>query len=105
MSEIKKKPVTIKFSETEYKLLREKASKSNLPLATYARERILFDIPQIEHQSFEFKVLKGLSYCVGLLATTANLKLSNDEISEIEEEASRVMKANGLDENMIKPNI
>ena len=102
MSEVKNRPLTIKFSESEYQLLQNQASVNGLPLATYARERILFDVPQIEHQSFEYKVLKGISYCVGMLSTVGNAKLSEEEIIEVDEEAARIMKANGLDLDMIK---
>ena len=102
MSEVKNIPITIKFSESEYQSLQNQASVNGLPLATYARERILFDVPQIEHQSFEFKVLKALSYCVGMLSTVGNSKLSEEEITEVDEEAARIMKANGLDLDMIK---
>lgn len=102
MSETKTKPLTIKFSQREYQLLQERASANNMPLSTYAREKILFDVPQIEHHSFEFKTLKGISYCVGILSTFCNLKLSEQEMEDAEKEAKRIMIANGLDENFIK---
>lgn len=102
MSEAKNKRVTIRFSEEEYYDLQKKASSNKMDLSTYARERVLFDVPKIEHQSFEYKVLKGISYCVGLLSTAASLKLSEEEMTEAEEEAVRIMKANGLDEDLIK---
>ena len=103
MSETKTKPLTVKFSQREYQLLQEKASANNMPLSTYARERILFDVPQIEHHSFEFKMLKGISYCVGFLSSFGNLKLSEQEMESVEKEAARIMIANGLDKDFIKP--
>ena len=102
MSEAKNKRITIRFSADEYYDLQKKASLNNMDLSTYARERVLFDVPKIEHQSFQYKVLKGVSYCVGILSTAASLKLSEEEMTEAEEEAVRIMKANGLDEDMIK---
>lgn len=105
MSEAKNKRITIRFSEEEYYDLQKKASSNKMDLSTYARERVLFDVPKIEHQSFEFKMLKGISYCVGLLSTAASFKLSEEEMTEAEEEAVRIMKANGLDENLIKSKV
>ena len=103
MSEAKTKLITIKLSQTEYQNLLQKASFSNMPLATYARERILFDVPQIQQQqqSFEFKMLKGISYCIGSLLAFNQLKLSDPEKQIVSEEILRVMKANGLDENLV----
>jgi hypothetical protein len=102
MSEAKTNRLTIKFSQKEYEELLQKASFSNMPLATYARERILFDVSQIQQQqSFEFKMLKGISYCVGSLLAFNQLKLSDPEKQIVSEEIMRVMKANGLDENLV----
>jgi len=101
MSEAKTKLITIKFSQTEYQNLLQKASLSNLPLATYARERVLFDTPKLEQQSFEFKMLKGISYCVGMLSAVSELKLSDEELDWAQEEIFRIMKINGINQDLL----
>ena len=105
MSEVKTKLISARVSQEEYDLIVEKASMNNMPLSKYIRERILFDIPQIEHQSFEFKALKGISYCAGILATAINLKLTPQEKETAEQEAIRIMITNGLDEKLIRTKI
>ncbi len=105
MSGAKTKHITIKFSEKEYDAVLQRASSNNMPLATYVRERIFFDIPQIEHQSFEFKMLKNVSYCVGSLMAFGKLKLSDEDRGFVADEIMRVMKSNGLDENLVRAKI
>lgn len=96
MSNIRNHRVTIRFSEEEYQKLIKKVTDNNMDIANYIRERILFDSDHIEDDSFEYKVLKGISYCVGAIATISDLKLNDKEKISIEEEVIRIMRSNGL---------
>ncbi len=104
MSNIKTKKITIRFSEEQYKDLLHQAKSSNMDLAFYIRERIFFDEPQIEQNSFEFKMLKSISYCVGVLKGMTDLKLNSEDKSAISDEILRIMMANGLKESQVKIN-
>ena len=47
----KTKSLTIKLSQEEYEVLQQKAKNNNMPLATYVRERIFYDVPHLEKHS------------------------------------------------------
>jgi len=101
MSDPKSRRITIRFSEDEYFDLQKKASMNSVDLSTYARERVLFDTPKLEQQSFEFKMLKGISYCVGMLSAVSELKLSDEELDWAQEEIFRIMKINGINQDLL----
>ncbi len=93
------KNLTIRVSVEEYDLIQQKAQASNLSPSSYLREIIFFDIPQIEHHSFEFKVLKALSYCVGSLKMIAEKEFTKEDINA---QAAQVMIKNGIDPEKAK---
>jgi len=96
-SQAKTKSVTVKLSQSEYQILLSRAAKNNMPPATYLRERSLFDENVFSKKnSFEHEALKALYYCVGAISTIVDLKLSDQEKSEVEAEAERIMKSKGL---------
>ena len=102
MTDNKTKKVTIRFSEEQYKDLLKQAKSSNMDLAFYIRERIFFDAPQIEQNSFEFKMLKSISYCVGALKGMMDLKLNTEDKATINDEILRIMIVNGLKESQVR---
>ncbi len=104
MSEARNKRLTIRFSDEEYESLMDKAKNNNMDFTTYVRERIFFDAPQIEQNSFEFKALKSISYLVGMVRGIADLKLSlsTTEKENIDKEITRIMTSNGLNESQVR---
>ncbi len=102
MTNSKNRRITIRFSEEQYKDLSKQAKSSNMDLALYIRERIFFDAPQIEQNSFEFKMLKSVSYCVGAIKAMMDLKLKNEDKKIINDEILRVMIVNGLKESQVR---
>ena len=65
------KNLTIRVSEEEYNFIQKKAQESRQSPSSYLREKIFFDIPQTEYNSFEYKVLRMLSYCTGISSAVA----------------------------------
>lgn len=104
MTNSKNRRITIRFSEEQYRELSKQAKDSNMDLAFYIREKIFFDAPQIEQNSFEFKMLKSVSYCVGAIRGMMNLKLalSANDKKIIDEEILKIMTANGLKESQVR---
>ena len=100
---IKNKILNIRLPEEDYLMLQDRAQVNNMSVAKYVRERIFYDIPQIEHNSFEFKTIKGISYCVGTLAALIRHNLPKPAQLEAEDEARRIMIKNGIDESSIQP--
>lgn len=92
----KDKKVTIRFSGEQYDELTTQAKANGMDLANYIRERVFFDAPQIEQNSFEFKMLKSVSYCVGAIRGMVDLKLSKADKKVVSDEVSRIMNYNGI---------
>lgn len=103
MNSPRNKNLSLKVSKEEYDLIEKKAKENNTSLSNYLRERVFYDVPNIEPYSFEFKMLKSISYCTGILAYLSKVQLSETDRIEAEKEAGRIMKSNGLDESYLKP--
>jgi len=88
----KTKYLSIRLSNEEYEILKQKAKNNHLGLATYAREKILFDIPHLEKHSFEYKTLKAVSYLVGAVSV-----MSADQKEEVKTAALKMMEKNGIE--------
>ncbi len=96
----KTKSLTIKLSQEEYEVLQQKAKNNNMPLATYVRERIFYDVPHLEKHSTEFKLLKTISYCAGILSKMADIKFESDKDKKsLQEEIDVFMVGNGVKES------
>ena len=100
----KTKRVTIKFSEEEYKILQNKSEENCMPVASYIREKIFFDAPIIKKHSFEFRVLKTLSFCAAVLVEVCKKFLSNKENEAVMDSFQKIAAENGLNPDEIKKN-
>ena len=99
----KNKKVTIKFSEKEYKQIQKKSEENCLPISSYIRERIFFDAPIIERYSFEFKVLKALSFCAAALAELcAKFLTTKAENEAFIKRFRKIAIENGIDPDKVK---
>ncbi len=88
------KSITIKLSQEEYEILQKRARNNNdMPLASYAREKLFYDIPHLEKHSFEYKALKGISYMVGAIRI-----MTQDQKEEVLKEVKIIMDKNGIGE-------
>lgn len=85
------KRLDIRLSTEEYEAIVKNAEKNNLPITTYAREKLLFDIHYLEKNSFEYKALKGISYMVGAIRV-----MTQDQKEEVVKEAKIIMEKNGI---------
>jgi hypothetical protein len=65
------KNLTIRVSEEEYNFIQKKAQENRQSPSSYLREKVFFDIPRTEYNSFEYKVLRMLSYCTGISSAIA----------------------------------
>ncbi len=88
----KNKYLSIRLSEEEYEILKQKAKNNHLGLATYSREKLLFDVPRLEKHSFEYKVLKSISYIVGAVSV-----ISIDQKEEVKAAVVKMMEKNGIE--------
>ncbi len=88
------KRLDIRLSIEEYEVIEQRAKNNNLPITTYARERLFYDVPHLEKHSFEYKALKGISYMVGAIRV-----MTQDQKEEVLTEARIIMEKNGIGEN------
>jgi hypothetical protein len=96
----KTKSLSIRLSEEEYEVIQQKANDNAMPIASYAREKLFVDIPILEKNSPEFKIIKTISYCAAVLSKmSASQFADEDEQKEIEEEMQRIMVSNGINNN------
>jgi predicted DNA-binding protein len=96
----KSKSLFIRLSEEEYEILKKRADNNEMPLASYAREKIFFDAPNLEKGSAEFKILKAVSYCAGVLGKMSEVQFSsNQDQKSLEETIKEVMASNGINSN------
>lgn len=93
MASPKTKRIDIRVSQEEYEAIEQKAKNNEMPITTYARERLLFDVPNLEKHSFEYKALKGISYVVGAIRV-----LTQDQKAEVIAEVRNIMEKNGIEE-------
>jgi hypothetical protein len=87
------KRLDIRLNIEEYEAIEQKAKKNNLPITTYAREKLFYDIPHLEKHSFEYKALKGISYMVGAIRV-----MTQDQKEEVIKEVRVIMEKNGIEE-------
>jgi len=96
----KNKSIFIRLSEEEYEILQKKANDNSMPIASYAREKLFIDIPILEKNSPEFRIIRTVSYCAAVLSKIAATEFaSEDQQKAIEEELRRIMASNGINQN------
>jgi len=96
----KNRSLVIRLSEEEYEDLKQKADNNEMPISSYAREKIFFDAPALEKSSTEFKILKTISYCAGVLGKMSEIQFSsNQDQKSLEAGIKEVMASNGINSN------
>jgi len=96
----KSKSLSIRLTEEEYEILQQKADDNSMPIASYARDKLFIDIPILEKNSPEFRIIKTISYCAAVLSKISACQFaSDDEQKSIIEETQRIMTSNGINQN------
>ncbi len=96
----KRRSLSIRLSEEEYKIIQQKANDNSMPIASYARDKLFVDIPILEKNSPEFRIIKTISYCAAVLSKiSATQFMSEDQQKAIEEETQRIMASNGINQH------
>ncbi|MDA0902327.1 MAG: hypothetical protein O3B09_02825 [Proteobacteria bacterium] len=93
----KNKNLVVRLSQEEYELIEQKAKNNDMSVSSYAREKIFYDTPILERSSPEFKMLKTISYCAGVLGKIADRDFKNEEKKKLEQEIKKIMSANGIE--------
>ena len=106
MTQIKNSQVNIRFSEEEYIQVQQRAKANDMTITAYLRERIFFDAPLTEQNSFEFKVLKVLGFCAGILTALSDEKFNDKEKQElVQTEINKILISIGIDPQKAKKKI
>ena len=90
MKKIKK--ISFKVSEEDYDEIINKAEENHMSLSRYIRDMLL-----IERNSFKFKVLKTVSFCLGILMQLRNKNFNEKEKAHITQTIDKILTINGLD--------
>ena len=97
--------VGIKVSQKEYNFLEKQAKENSMTIPQYVREVIFFDNcqPAIEQNSFQFKVLRLLSFCSGILALLSDKSFTTEEEQKLlKSEINKITSSIGIDPDTIK---
>lgn len=93
------KTVGVRLSKEEHEILKSKANKNKMTISKYIKERVFFDDVINKNNSLDFKILRTVSYCAGVLSKMADVQLSSDqEQEELKEEIKEIMTTNGINQ-------
>lgn len=92
----KNKNLVVRLSQEEHEQIEQRAQNNEMSLSAYVREKIFFDAPILEKSSPNFKILRTVSYCAGVLSKLADNSFDNEEKKDLEQQIKKIMSSNGV---------